>query len=474
MPSVSSPPRPLVHRRRQWVRVSVVLAHVILNGCRTDPVPSSRPDASLPVKPFPRYWLRDTPILDKPRGTKTHDIAGPVLVELLPDGRVRSPPGAKKAFEGYLPESLRHLPGEYGKGLLLYAQRAANLHIDRPSGPKAGVVYRGAFVTVAPSNDSQVLVGLPGFFRNKRPMVAFVDGSALGTASHELVLPKHAEKGKSYLGRPCTLWVGHSERPAEISTSSCIDLWVSFESRTASQRVGGVELRGVCSGLDDVDGPRPSRAFLSLDCPAHAVSWAGSELRLHGETSRAGTPAAVAAIPNGYQRVEPPDPDPLAEAIREGRSVWWLVEREISANRIDVTCEPWRFEPSDCSEPRILEGRLIAPKPWRGRKPHYPFAYYPSNAVEPARLHLDYLVQSPYGTLRKYDYKLLRAAGDVLDMMGRPIPPRIVAYDPGEPERWFLTGSACEAARTSAIAALTQDPAESTRLGFRCDIAYGS
>lgn len=462
---------------RRHTKGPAALLATVLIGCTTDPLLSSRAHAPASHKPLPRYWLRDTELFDKHRTTQAHQVTAPVLVEVFPDGRVRAVPGASEAFEGYLPEMLQYLPGEYGQGLLLYAQRAADLHIDRPSGPTAGSLHPGAFVTVAPGDDAQLLIGLPGFFRHDQPMVAFVDKDALGTNPIELVSPTPNRRVRAYLGHPCTLGIGDGEKSAKVDTSSCTDLWVGLESRSDSQRIGGVELRGVCTDLSELDGPRSSRSFLSLDCPAHAVSGDGSKLCLHGAASERGRSTLIADIPAGFERVRLPSPDPLAEAIRQGRSVWWLVERETAKDRVRVSCEPWKFDMSRGAEGSgsgPIEGRLLAPRPWRGEIPRYPFTYRPSEGKNPARLHLGQLVHSPYGTLREYDYKLLHSVGDELHMMGRPIPNGIVAYDPGEAERWFLSRSACEAARTVAIATLERDPSQSTRIGFRCDILYGS
>ena len=445
----------------------LVVAVALCSAC--DPSPKADPVVAPIAEELPRYWLQATTLLASPGGKQTHQVHGPVLVELGPDGRVRSLPGAEHPFEGYLPETLLFLPGEYGHGLLLYAQRETELRVDRPSGPRAGLLHPGAFVTVAPGDDTHALIGLPEFVEHDQPMVAFVERSALGATPVELV-PKRNEKGKTVLGYSFQLRLGKGDR--SVSTLNCRDVLLHFDSVSASQYVAGVEIRGatVDSGSFDY---APSRPYLSLLCPANTVFRIGSELRLPGLLDK-GAPKSVVIekAPQGYRQVTLPDPDPLAVAIEQGASIWWLVEEQSFAGRVGVWCERWTFDRS-ARGGDALEGRLVGPRPLREPLaerdvvPYYPFSYRRSSGTAPARLHLEHIVPNLWRCLCDFDYALLGAIGDELHVMGRPITEPPVAYDPGEAERWFLTRSACEAVRDEAVAELERDPAQATRIGFR-------
>ena len=67
-----------------------ILAMAVVCCAACDPVSSPPPDAAVAVGPLPRYWLQDTELRSKPDGGTVRKIDGPVLVELLPDGKVRS------------------------------------------------------------------------------------------------------------------------------------------------------------------------------------------------------------------------------------------------------------------------------------------------------------------------------------------------------------------------------------------------
>jgi hypothetical protein len=83
----------LLSKRRGWV---LVLA--LCSAC--EPSPQGDPVAATSMgEPLPRYWLKGTTLLATPGGKSTHEVRGPVLVELMPYGRVRTLTGAKDPFE---------------------------------------------------------------------------------------------------------------------------------------------------------------------------------------------------------------------------------------------------------------------------------------------------------------------------------------------------------------------------------------
>ena len=409
--------------------------------------------------PTPRYWLRDTFLLGAKKGPIIREFGHePVAIELLPDGSVRSLPGATDPFEGVLPEALLYLPGDYGRGLMLYAQREATLLVDRPEGAEAGVIHPGAFVSVAPGDDKMALIGLPEFQRYGEPMVAFVERSALGFQRTELAPIKRGEKGKTTIGY--------------FTGLSCRENWTSWTTGASSQVVDGVELREYGESPRQEPG---AKGYMYAWCSARAVAKRGSELRMHGANAPGDDSVPISSVPAGYQAVTVTDPNPLERVIWERGTVSWLVEREISKDRVSLRCEEWTFElfePSDLPSAAQLEGRLVGPVPLTGDEragivPYYPFTYDRANALNPAHLHLDALVPNLWRCICDFDYFLLGAIGDELHMMPLRIPEGIVAYDPSETEWWYLSRSACEAKRRDLTARLEIDPSESARVGFR-------
>ncbi len=173
-------------------------------GCRDHQAPSAGRADAAPTAMLPRYWLRDTALLDQPGGAEVRRVVEPALVELLPGGRVRSIAGAKESFEGSLPESTLKQP-RGRKGLMLYAQRIGELHLLSPTGPLIGHLHSGAFVSVAADQGDWIAVGSPGFDRSDA-VVAYAERSVLGPEPRPEIAPAHAEKGRSQVGLPVIFW----------------------------------------------------------------------------------------------------------------------------------------------------------------------------------------------------------------------------------------------------------------------------
>lgn len=136
--------------------LTLMVALLASSGCRSRPKPALLPDAGAVV--YPRYWLVNTPVLDRPGGKPVSTVAGPVLVELLPKGLVRTVAADGKQLEGYLPEELLREPGAR-RGLMLYAQQESELRWRGPHGPIMGRLHPGAFVSVVPEAEDHVRVG---------------------------------------------------------------------------------------------------------------------------------------------------------------------------------------------------------------------------------------------------------------------------------------------------------------------------
>ena len=142
-------------------RVTLVwLCFALGIGCRGNRAPPAPPDTR-PGEALRRYWLRDAELLDSPGGRAVRTVDAPILIELSQDGGVRKADGTGM-WLGYLPEALLQTP-EPGHGLMLYAQRVGELHLDSPSGPVIGRLHPGAVVTVARDYARSVLVSNLGF-----------------------------------------------------------------------------------------------------------------------------------------------------------------------------------------------------------------------------------------------------------------------------------------------------------------------
>ena len=156
---------------------------------------------------------------------------------------------------------------------------------------------------------------------------------------------------------------------------------------------------------------------------------------------------------------------------------WTTRARHPAADALpQPSCNEWRFEPVRRVTQRsglvTLDARLRYHKSidtWDGDRvvPWYPVQYELSDGHRPGRLHLSHLEENHFDRCWcEYDYALLGAEGPELAMMGRQVPDDVIAYDPAEAERWFLTRDACETARAQAVEAIRQDGSETTRVGF--------
>ena len=97
------------HMTRVILPISLALV-VISSACNREPEPAPAVGAGGP--PAPRYWLRRATVRSEPAGGEARSIEGPVLVELLPGGRVRSPAGSIDSIDGYLDPKVAAEPGD--------------------------------------------------------------------------------------------------------------------------------------------------------------------------------------------------------------------------------------------------------------------------------------------------------------------------------------------------------------------------
>jgi hypothetical protein len=175
----------------------------------------------------------------------------------------------------------------------------------------------------------------------------------------------------------------------------------------------------------------------------------------------------IRRVPEGYLAVQPELPDPLAPAIEEGASVYWITATESS-----LACEQWTFEAPralDDAGAGALEARL-AGRPTRGgsgRAPSwYPAEYHPASRERFGHLHLDPVHPNPWRCLCMYEYDLVAATDRMLIVVGYRMATGVVAVDPGDVERWYLSPGDCETARRQAAEAIERDAAAALSAGF--------
>jgi hypothetical protein len=492
-------------------------------GCHGERASHAPSDAGA-REPLPRYWLRDTELLDGPGGRAERSVDAPILVELSPDGRVRRA-GEAATWLGYVPDALLRTP-ELERGLMLYAQRIGDLHLYSPSGPVVGRLHPGAVVTVASGDAASVLVANLGFqFRVNQeredgiitgsstgPLVAYVARDVLGTeplTPAPRLSPEPGEPVRTHLLEPFRfdLRIRGTPPNERIPALACEDLRLTEkEGDNPTQYVRGVEIRAlrVTSDYDQVfTGLWYSQygavSAFSLSCPAHAIVGSPNHWLLIGPRNpRSGTQGSpvsqeeTSEIPDAFIQTRPPVPDPLVTAIEHDASIYWLLDgaewnlahfdSDAPRNKIPAgdypqpTCNEWRFEHGRrltkpdglvTVEARLRYHKSIEIAPGVRVVPWHPIQYALSDGRRPGRLHVSPLEENHFDKCAcDYDYALLASEGAELTMMGRSVPDDIVAYDPGEAERWFLSRDACEAARVRAIQAIEQDGSATTRVGF--------
>jgi hypothetical protein len=140
---------------------ALIVGTLSIIACPRAPAGDGAPDAAA-RQPWSRYWLQNVSLLDGPNGKATKEIKGPVQVEFLGNGRVRSVPEAAEQFDGYLDPMLLTEP-DVRRGLMMYSQRAGDLHFKTPTGPAIGKLHPGAFVSVTPTDAPRVRIGSLGF-----------------------------------------------------------------------------------------------------------------------------------------------------------------------------------------------------------------------------------------------------------------------------------------------------------------------
>ena len=391
-----------------------------------------------------------------------------MLVELLPDGRVRNASATAEPFEGYLPEGTTKEPRD-GAGLFRYAQRKALLHLARPGGAVVGQLHPGAFVSVAlpAEGEREVRVASLGIQMVGEAPPIFVDEGALGATPLEpaaIDAPPDTRATRLYMS-PTRLhlhdpWTG-ARYAYELDV--CEEVW------NAGSRfwhyASGVEL----IGEDDYD----------------AGAWARHGI--YGTLQR----CPLANVGPSPARVDVAAGARFEAALLEGATIHWIVEREDGGlecvpfqlakarwSSPSPDRDPWGSTRSDDagalkSRPRTRASLRVVTTPEYERAEGltwYPVTYQPAEGSKPARVILSSLrVHGDHMAMRcecGFTYAVVGATAGELQMLGGQVPEDVTSFEPGTPERWFFSGEGCEAAAREAAQALKHDGGRALRLGI--------
>ncbi|MEZ4298572.1 MAG: hypothetical protein R3B70_26710 [Polyangiaceae bacterium] len=433
-----------------WITAAVVLA------CS-----SSKPsdDAAPPGPPPPRFWLRDQPLAETKGATPDKTVVGPALVELLADGEVLSPPETGQAIHGFLPDDARTKPGDR-RGLMLYGQRISDLHLDSPTGPVVGRIHPGAFLSVAPHDETHWQVAVPRY----SGLLAYVEKSALGPTPQRQVTP--VQTGKRVEDFGMDLWTPGGTKA--FTTLLCGDFHVQDQDggAIASQYYDGIEITGRLDTSQWIWGEHGETRCLGrlvYDVKGHLREGAGKDFRDSVEIER---------IPEGYVRVQLPPVDPFVDLMDRRASFFWLVE-----TKRGLECHEWKVATA-ARERKAPEGPRITGKIKRLRDPiqaELDAQYHPSSAPDtPGDLALwgPHFKEGGYKCGRRFSILASGAEWLYVDNPGLrkgPVSGTLVAFHPADVEHWFLTSGACQAAKTKADEVLARDRSQAKHLGMHFD-----
>lgn len=438
-------------------------------SCQRDvrsPAPESAPSAQAELAASPALgsvWLRDAVVLDAARQAPRARVDAPVRVELFADGRVRSLPGQAPAIDGYLEPALSSAPVD-GRGLSLYAQRAAELRHGAADGPVIGSIAAGAFVSVGGLLDGAsagaVPIALPGFTLPgsdaARSALAIVSREALGSEPQPLAASPSAPPGARWIrdfpaGVALSPSAGSEESFAE---TLCGDVLV-FEQQPPRARIAqahaGVEVRGwVDADVRFHRGP--------VRCTLRVVYREQDRL-----ISAAGTTAAdrevVPAVPEGYVRRSETWGEHLLEKLRRRAPLYWLVRGPNGGS-----CQAWTPSALAFGADGNVTGRLNGARRTLHAGPATPsftLEYRAARPDAPGELTL----LGPHWTSKAGSeassgyraasvYTIVGASAEALRVFPANLSDSVVAWHPDDEERWFANDASCQAAARAVDAAL--------------------
>jgi len=185
------------------------------------------------------------------------------------------------------------------------------------------------------------------------------------------------------------------------------------------------------------------------DCPALLASAPGA----------AATLVPVGRLPAHLEPIEKPLISPLPDLIKREQVISWLID-----DGQGPTCDTWRFSVHGSGQPR-----LVRQKDFEGQRVWFPIRYADHGNGQLPVLSLDTIAMSDGTTLKcacTTNYTVVSANETELRMLARPSPGELVAFDPSEIERWFLSEQACETARGEVANLLSSNASLASRLGF--------
>jgi len=463
----STPTGAKADRHHLWYHYALVgYVLTLMSACKPTSRPERNADSSTQSAPV-AYWLVNSKLTSSPDGGASYLVQGPTPIHLFPDWRVQSMPDTPIRFDGYLPESdVRH-PRRDG-GLMLYAHRRANLHIDSPRGPIIGRLHPGAFVSVGAARNDSVAIGGIGL-ENVKPHTVYVRRDALDFDVVREAPRPHLGKGRSKV----TPLAFNFDDPLQgtrivVEAMECYETWFPLEGNP-SQSIGGIEITGASETRDRwKDQPRSysSTAY----CATRAISQHGSRLFL--TDPQPGREIEVTEVPPDFLPVEILSPDPLLDALCSGGSVYWMVSDPSSPFCLECTFE----QPIRRATVRAESdtGLMRCSSVGRARKTwSYSVAYQRSYANEPAHLHLERLPPFPGSQIPTSDYTLLGREGEALLVTPYRVPEQIVAFHPDQAERWYANEADCERNLLQVAEHLFKSPERSSAVGFHVSDSYG-
>jgi hypothetical protein len=451
-----------------WRRLLAAVFVLLLTECHRSPERAGAAEAGVPL---PRYWLQRVSLSDVPNGPSTHTVKGPVLVELGPNGHVNSLPGSPEVVAGFVPVTLLTRPTDRA-GLMLYAQRTTELHLDSNNGPVIGRLHPGAFVGVAASGVEHVEVAVPRYTRiNASPppntLFAYVDATALGPEPTVEVTPELP--GRLVRNFPFPLHL--REQWAAINGLLCGELHiVEVDGDTrATQYYRGIEVSGWFESRWHWGdhGPVPCQARMVFRDAKRLVLLDGRDWLDARE---------IPAVPQGYLPVAPPSEDPLTDVILHGKPMYFLTRAHEK-----LACRKWRASAKwlraghsgkNCLADRdMLEGELLQHDDRLGT--YFLMNYTPVGADKSGgsiELLGPYFKQSGTGYKGGVAFQLLLVHGDIIYMERPRTLPSMgytpVAFLPEDVEHWYLSHESCEVAKAHAVTEIERDPNATERLGL--------
>lgn len=392
---------------------------------------------------YPRYWLH---------GVDASGLAQPtdlLLVELLPDGRLRSVvPG--RPWEGRLPDEVSSKP-TWGHGLALYVNRTTDFHYGRPEGPLLGRVLAGTLVSVAIAAPAAKEVAV-ALWNDQR---AYVDATALGITVPPVANWTPPPGARSALGRVQSFG---NDAPGTATDyfelAACEPIFVG-PNYQGTQFVRGFEVRAHLTGTPmTVD-------FESTRCPAKALTW-NDDGGYWIWSGGARHPQPSTELPVGFARIDDKAADVVADTLRRQGSFVWLHD-----TLSGITCDSWHFHARSDST-----GELV-----RDSDPRETHALTFRKAFpdHPATLFLNTLESEHHWAFKcdcSVEYSVVGTQPGEVAMLARPLPTKPIGYVPGEAERWFLSAQACETARKKIADSLASDPTKAASVGFHADEVF--